>query len=263
MTTTVTDTRPTRVAADGGRRTHLARTAGLLYVTIVVLGLFAEVVVRSRLIEADDPAATAANIVADAWLFRAGFAADVVVFVADVALAVVLYRLLRPFGETLALLTAAFRLTQTAVISLNLLDMFDALRILDDATYLGDAVGATQLEAMALSSLDTHAYGYVLGLVFFGVATVIAGRLLWNSRRAPRPLAVLLAVAGVGYVTDAALFFMVPGYDGSVSPVVLAPAVIAEAWFAIWLLTGGRRLEDVGSTPVPPRLARLGASARV
>ncbi len=82
---------PDATDADQVRRT--ARAAGVLYVIIVVFGLFAEVGVRSRLIVPDDPAATARNNADTAWLFRAGFAADLVVFLADVALAVLLYRL--------------------------------------------------------------------------------------------------------------------------------------------------------------------------
>ena len=39
------------------------------------------------------------------------------------------------------------------------------------------------------------------------------------------------------------MFFMIPGYDGALSGLVLAPALIGELWFALWLLTKGRALE--------------------
>lgn len=70
-----------------------ARVAGLLYLVIITLGIFAEVVVRSRLPAREQ--------------------------------------------DPLSLLAAAFRLTQTAIIGLNLLNMFGALLILRDADYLG------------------------------------------------------------------------------------------------------------------------------
>jgi hypothetical protein len=230
----------------------LAQRAGVLYVVIIVLGLFAEVVVRGTLVEAGDPAATAANIVSSQWLFRAGFAADLVVFLADVALAVVLYRLLRPVSRTLSALAAAFRLTQTAIIGMNLLNMFTALRVLDGADYL-QTLGAPSTEALALLALDTHRYGYILGLTFFGAATVTIGYMAITSRGLPSPMGAVLVLAGGGYLIDAAMFFLVPGYDGAASAVVLAPALVGEAWFAGWLLAGARglqRLDPRAETPV-------------
>ncbi len=226
------------------RRFTTARTAGVLYLIIIACGLFAEIGVRSQLIEPDDPTATAQNIIDSPMLFRAGLAADIVMFIADVAIAVVLYQLLKPLGRTLALLAAAFRMTQTAVIGLNLLNMFQAVRIIDDADYLG-TFGADQTDALALLYLDAHKYGYILGLAFFGVSTLIVGYLALSSRQMPRPLGVLLVLAGAGYLIDTFSFFLIPGYDGSASAIVLAPALVAEIWFALWLLTKGRRLEHL------------------
>ena len=139
-------------------------------------------------------------------------------------------------------LAAAFRMTQTAVIGLNLLNMFQAVRILDDAEYLG-SFDPGQTDTLALLYLDAHKYGYILGLAFFGVSTLVVGYLALSSRQLPRPLGVLLVLAGAGYLIDTFSFFIVPGYDGSASPIVLAPAPVAEVGFALWLLTRGRRLD--------------------
>lgn len=241
-TTSISTSDPT--FADPASRSRLAsaRTAGILYLTIFVCGLFAELAVRTRLVERDDPAATAANILESPGLFRMGVAADVVMLVADVAIAVVLFQLLRPINHTLAMFAAAFRLTQTAVLSLNLLSMFQALRILDDTDYL-ETFGTDRVEALAMLSLDSHRYGYILGLTFFGFATLAIGAMAWSSNRMPSALGVVLMLAGAGYVVDMAMFFMIPGYDGGVSAVVLAPALIGELWFSLWLLLKGRSLE--------------------
>lgn len=249
-------TSPTRppttstTAPPGARRPSTARIAGVLYLTIIAAGLFAEVVVRSQLVIPGDPAATAANIEESAGLFRAGFAADVVMFLCDVALAVLLYRLLRPVNQTLSMLAAAFRLTQTAVIALNALSMFSALRILDQADNLG--IDSTLAESLALQSLDTHKYGYILGLTFFGVSTLITGYLTYASGLVPRPLAALLVIAGAGYLADSFLFFLVPGYDGSASQIILAPAIIAESWLCGWLLLRGGALDTLAGDAASP-----------
>ena len=220
----------------------------MLYLIIIACGLFAELGVRSQLIEAGDPAATAQNIVDSPMLFRAGLAADIVMFIADVALAIVLYQLFKPLNRTLSMLAAAFRLTQTAVIGLNLLNMFQAVRIVDDANYL-NVFADGHADALALLYLDAHKYGYLLGLAFFGASTLIISYLALSSRQLPRPLGVLLGLAGAGYLVDTFSFFLIPGYDGSASPIVLAPALIAEVWFALWLLTKGQPAR----TPDPDR----------
>ncbi len=244
-----TDSRP---GFGSTSRFGAARVAGLLYLTIIVCGLFAEVGVRSRLVEQGDPTATAANILEHPTLFRAGIAADIVMLLCDVAIAVVLYQLLRPISRTLSLVAAAFRMTQTAVLGLNLLSMFQALRVLDDAEYL-DTFGPAQLDALALLSLDAHRYGYILGLMFFGVSTVVVGAIVRRSGRTPWALALLLVVAGLGYLADGAMFFMIPGYDGSASAIVLAPALIAELWFCGWLLTKGRSFDELTAHESPAR----------
>ena len=228
----------------------IARTAGIAYLLVIVFGLFAEVAVRSTLIEPGDAAATASNVADAEWLFRAGFGADVVVFLADVVLAVLLFRVFKPVDRTMSMLAAAFRLTQTAIISLNLLSMFAALRLFTGEADVG-AFAPDQVDQLGLLLLDAHRYGYILGLTFFGMSTVLIARMALGSDGMPRPLGWFLLAAGVGYLTDSALWFLIPGYEGSVSPVVLAPAVVAEVWFALWLLLKGRTLH--------PRSAQAGA----
>ena len=245
-----------------GRRFATARTAGVLYVIIIVCGLFAEIGVRSQLIESGDPTTTAQNIIDSPLLFRAGLAADITMFIADVAIAIVLYQLLAPLSRALSMMAAAFRITQTAVIGLNLLNMFQAVRIIDDADYL-DAFGADQTDTLALLYLDAHKYGYILGLAFFGASTLIIGYLALTSKQMPRPLGVLLGLAGAGYLIDTFSFFLIPGYDGSASPIVLAPALIAEVSFAVWLLTKGRRLDNLQPHAATNRRSRAGENQMI
>lgn len=222
-----------------------ARAAGLLYLVVIALGLFAEVVVRGQLIAPGDAATTAQNILDSEGLFRAGFAADLVVFLADVALTILLYQLFKPVNRTLSLLAAAFRLTQTAIIALNLLNMFVALQTVRDG-------GSS---ALALTFLEAHKYGYLLGLTFFGISTAILAVLAYRSKRFPRTLGVLLGLAGFGYMADSFSYFLIPGYDGSASAVLLAPAVVAELWLALWLLTSRTALRRSELTTAPAEAA--------
>jgi Domain of unknown function (DUF4386) len=215
----------------------VARVAGVLYLVVFVCGIFSEVVVRSSLIESDDAAATAENILGSEWLFRIGFVSDLVVFLADAALAVLFYVLLRPVNRTLALTAAAFRLAQTAILGLNLLNHYMALQVLRADAYAG--LSGSERDALAYSYLDAHSYGYLIGLAFFGVNLAILGYLVYRAPYFPRFLGVLLGLAAIGYLVDTLMFVLVPDYGGALSPVVLAPAVIAELAMIVWLLVKG------------------------
>ena len=72
---TTQDAEPTTPATPG-RRFATARTAGTLYVIIIACGLFAEIGVRSRLIEAGDPAAMAKAFAIAIEAGQLAFAAD-------------------------------------------------------------------------------------------------------------------------------------------------------------------------------------------
>ena len=93
-----------------------ARIGGVLYLAIIVLGLFGEAFVRGTLVVSGDATATASAIAASESLWRAGLAGDLLMHVFDVPVIVVLYLLLRPVSESLALLATFFNLIQTAVL---------------------------------------------------------------------------------------------------------------------------------------------------
>src|SRR6266571_6166332 len=78
-----------------------ARIAGVLFLLTIVAGGFGEFYVPSRLIVSGDAAATAKNIHDSGWLFRLGFASYLVEAVCDIALALILYVLLRPVRKDL------------------------------------------------------------------------------------------------------------------------------------------------------------------
>ncbi len=217
---------------------RLARIAGALYFVIIVSGLFSELVVRGTLIVPGDATATAANILAADALFRVGVVSDLVMFLADVAIAVALFLLFAPVSRALSAAAAAFRLTQTAVIGLNLLHQVAALLVLRHGGAL-TAFEPDQLDALALLLLELHRYGYLLGLVFFAGNLMVTGYLVYRSGFLPRTLGLLSVLAAAGYLTDTLMFVLLPGYDGAASDLVLAPAFVAEIGFAAWLLIKG------------------------
>jgi Domain of unknown function (DUF4386) len=92
---------------------HLARISGFLYLIVGALGAFAGSV-STGLVIRGDPGATADNMLASAGLVRGSLAAWMLVLVADVAVGITLYVLVRRAGATLPLLAAVFRVAYAA-----------------------------------------------------------------------------------------------------------------------------------------------------
>jgi hypothetical protein len=219
-----------------------ARVAGSLYLIIIVFGIFSEVFIRSILIVPGDAAVTATNIRASEWLFRMGFASDSIMLLSDVAIAVLFYVLLKPISKTLALTAAAFRLTQAAILGLNLLNYYVAQLLLSDVGYT-TAFEVDQLYALVMMFLDMHSHGYDLGLLFFGISNLILGYLIVKSDDFPGILGYGLIAAATVYLTGSLMRFLFPGYVSLIAPIYIVP-LIAELSFCLWLLVKGARVRS-------------------
>lgn len=228
----------------------LARLTGAHYALIIILGLFAELAVRSTIRVPANPSITALAIQEDLLLVQVGFVADVLVFLADAVVAVLLYVLLRPAGKALALTAAALRLTGTAIYGANLLHMLAAWLLAGGQMAWMTALSQPQMNELALFFLELHAWGYDLGLVFFGLHCMALGPLLWRSGAFPGVLGILMVLAGLGYWVGSFTRFLAPGAVDTVEPVYVLP-LVGELAFTGWLLIRGVR-EGPEAVPSAP-----------
>src|SRR6185312_14786482 len=81
-----------------------ARTGGILYFVLILVGMFAVLLVRDRLIVSGDAAATAQNLIAHQQLWQAGIVADMLMHLLDIPIMLVIYVLLKPVNKNMALL---------------------------------------------------------------------------------------------------------------------------------------------------------------
>jgi hypothetical protein len=210
-----------------------ARVAGAIYLAIIGLGLFGEVFVRGSLVVSGDAAATAGNILGSATLWRTGIATDLLMHVLDVPLIVFFYLLLKPVNHPLALLATGFNIVQTCVLAANKLTLVAALSLLQQPA---SEAGHTDSSAMAFTAVDLHGYGFGIGLIFFGMACLVRGYLMFKSGYVPRVLGVLLVVAGISYLANSFALLLSPSLASLLFPAVLLPAFVAEMALALWLL---------------------------
>lgn len=216
-----------------------ARMGGLLYLFIIAAAAFGEIFVRNRLIVWGDAAATASNIVGAETLFRVGLAGEMLTCVCDVALAMILYVLLEPVSRNLSLLAAFFRLTFVGIYAVTKLFEIAALVALGGGDAL-EALGASQLHAVAYLALRVHSLGYGASLLFFGACCILFGHLIQRSGYLPRVIGILLAIAGFGYVAFSLAQMLSPAFAATVLfPWVFPFAFVAETALCLWLLVKG------------------------
>ena len=214
-----------------------ARIGGVLYLIIIVIGFCGEFFLRNKLVVSGDVTATANNIMASESLWRAQIAGDLIVLVCAVALTLILYVLLRPVNKNLALLAVFFNIVEFPIEAASKLCLFAALFLSGNADYL-KVFEPHQLHALVKISLKLHDYGFAIDLVFFGFACLIYGCLLFRSGYFPRTLGVLMAIAGLSYLTNSFTLILAPTYAATVLP-ILVLALIGESSLCLWLMVKG------------------------
>jgi hypothetical protein len=219
-----------------------ARLGGVLYLAIIALGMFGEMFVRGSLVVPGEAAATANNIEASQLLWRMGIAGDLLMQVLDVPVIVVLYLLLKPVSKSLALLATLINLVQTAVLAANKLNLLVPLFLLENSGYLKEFSSA-QLDALSYLAIKAHGFGFGIGLIFFGVACLVRGYLIFRSGYLPKALGVLTLLAGLSYLTNSFALLLAPSFAASIFPAILMPAFIGELALCLWLIVKGVNLE--------------------
>lgn len=215
-----------------------ARAGGVLYLIIILAGLFGEIFVRGKLMVPGDAAATAQKILASEFLFRSGIVGDLIMHLCDIPQTLIMYLLLRPVSKDLSLLAAVFGLVQTAVLVANKLNLVAALFFLEGGSSL-HAFDGPQRQELASLALSLHEYGFGIGLVFFGVSCLFAGYLIYRSEYLPRTLGVLMGIAGVCYLINSFAQLLSPALEERMLPGILLPAFVGELATCLWLIVKG------------------------
>jgi hypothetical protein len=175
---------------------------------------------------------------ANEFLFRMGFSVELLHLACDVAVAMILYALLKPVDRNIALLAAFMRLACDVILAAASLSHFATLRLLGGADYL-QTFAADQLHALALLAMKLHGDGYAISLVFFGFACLSLGYLIFRSSYLPRTIGALLAIAGICYLMNSFAHFLSPTFAATLFPALFVPIFVAELSPALWLIVKG------------------------
>ena len=213
------------MSMDAATLRRQGRIAGLLYLAVVLAGMFCLAYVPSQL------GTGVADAAARIGLFRAGIAAFLVMQVAFLLLPFALYRVLGDVNRHAAILMVALAAASVPVGLMAVTHRMEALSLLQGA--------ATDADAAFALCLQRYGSGLRIASLFWGLWLLPFGWLVLRSGRLPRVLGVLLMLGGIGYVVQV-FGGLVPAFaDAAWMGYVRMPAAFGEIGSCLWLLAFG------------------------
>lgn len=186
-----------------------------------------------RLVNFDDPALTAQNILHSIGEFRTAILLLFAVAFLDVIVAWALYIVLMPVNKNLSVLAAWMRVIYGGIFIFAISKLYVALQVI--------TADATQ----AMTYLKAFQSIWDKGLILFGFHLLILGYLAFKSGYIPKWLAFFLLLAALGYIVDGFGKTLSPTYNLSISQFTF----IGEVLLIFWLLWRG--IKGFGKEPNP------------
>lgn len=218
-----------------------ARIAGLLYLIVVLTGIFSLAYVPKTLITWNDSALTFNKIIASENLFRAGIYSSVICYTAFLFLPIVLYHLFRNLNEFYARIMVVLALVSVPISFLNLQNKFSILSLINKDEYL-NIYSLEHLQSNVMFYLHQYDNGISLVSVFWGLWLLPFGYLIYKSGLLPKILGILLMLGCFGYLINFTGNILIKNYtELGISKIVSLPASLGEIGTCLWLLILGAK----------------------
>jgi hypothetical protein len=215
----------------------LARMTGVLYLLVVGFGIISEILVKNVVFVPGDMAATVDQITAYGFVFRLGFVVLLARLVFLTLLVLALYKLFGPVNRDVGVVMVAFVLISNAVIMVALVFEFGAPLLLTSSDY-STLFTTDQWLAQVQFFINMQVHADKAAQIF-SLWVILLGFLMFKSGYFPKLLGILMMVAGVGYVADFLVFFLLPQLDVQIAGL----AFLAEVALPFWLLIKGVDVE--------------------
>lgn len=227
-----------------------ARVAGILYLIVVLSGIFHLMYVPAKLIEENNPSATIGNIISSETLFRLGILGGLICFTSFLLLPLVLYKLLSPVNKTHAVLMVILAVVSVPISFTSMLNKLAVLTLISKASYLS-VFEADQLQAQVMLCLDYYNNGIQIASIFWGLWLFPFGYLVYKSGFLPKVLGILLMIGCFGYLINFFGDFLFPAYNKSgISAFITIPGSVGEIGICLWLLIIGLKYKKISTTTI-------------
>lgn len=227
-----------------------ARVAGLLYLLVVLTGVFVLIYVPGRLFVRGDSAATASNILAHESLFRSYIVVGLVAELLFISLVLALYRLLKGVNQQHAALMVMLVLMTAPLAFVGTANQVATLEFVRGAESL-TAFDKPQRDAVAMLLFNADKAGTLVVQIFWGLWLLPLGLLVFRSGFLPRILGGWLVINGFAYVALSLTGLLLPQGVEMASKISI-PALLGEVVFTLWLIVVGARVQPSDATAQSP-----------
>jgi hypothetical protein len=219
----------------------LARIAGLLYLGVVITGIFTLMYVPAKLIVSGNSLLTYQNIISSEQLFRLGIIGGLLCYTFFLFLPIVLYKLLKPANEYYAKIMVLLAILSVPLFFLNVQNEFTVLSLIKD-TNNRFGLSAEQLQSQVILHLVQYDNGMRIIHIFSGLWLFPFGYLVFKSGFLPKILGVLLMLGCFGYLINFVGGTLISNYSKiGISSYISLPASIGEIGTCLWLLIMGAK----------------------
>jgi Domain of unknown function (DUF4386) len=184
----------------------------------------------------------------------AGALLEILLAIANIATAVVLYRIARRIHESIALGYVALRIIESGIILIGVVSIMSVVTLRED--FAEGGANADTLSLAGQSLVAVHEWTRVLGPQFcaaFGNG-ILLGYLMYKSGLVPRPMAMLGLFVGGPLAFLAGILVLLGAGDAQSGPLFLLtiPEIVWEAFIAIYCTWKGFRPSPILADLRPP-----------
>ena len=217
----------------------LARIAGLLYLGVVITGIFSLMYVPSTIIVEGNASLTFQNITSQESLFRLWIVSGLLCYTFFLFLPLVLYKLLKPVNENYAKLMVLLAVISVPIFFLNAQNLFNVLSLVNGTNnYLGFSV--EQIQSQVMLYLNQYDNGLRIVHIFSGLWLFPFGYLVFKSGFLPKFLGILLMLGCFGYLINFLGNSLISNYSEiGIASYIQLPASLGEIGICFWLLIMG------------------------
>lgn len=228
-------------------RNKTARTAGLIYLMLVISGLIYLVYIPGQLIVRDSASITFENISNSEFLFRLGIVTAIFSSLVFTSLSLILYKLLHKVNETHAIFMVLFVLLSIPISFVNILNKFsvlDLINVAESAQIFSEA----ELHNQVMFQLGNYSNGVEISQIFWGLWLFPFGYLVYKSGFLPQFLGIFLMAGCFGYLISFFGGFLFSDFNKTlISEFIGIPAAIGEIGTCLWLLIMGANKINLGT----------------
>ena len=218
-----------------------AKTAGIIYLLIVLLAPFVMLYIPSQIIVQGNEYETVKNLLDNELLFRIGIIGEAIIVMIEVMIEIMivalLYAIFKRVDKTLSVAVALSRFGMVVIMGVNVLVSAAVLPLITKPDLFVSFTNG-QLNSLIYLLFNIHEYGVYVWGIFNVVHIALLGYLVVKSKFIPSLFGKALMIGSIGYLFESMKAFL--NIDslvfGGIVNILLVFSMLGEISLFIWFI---------------------------